>query len=428
MRRALAWIVWALAALGAGVWTGVPALGAAAPGAPALRAPALGAAAAPDANLVAARAAAQRILSMTPVPPGAVPASADRSLDGSLGQLYHARGADQVIRTRYWTVGEAAAGVNAYIYHHPPGGSRFDSGVGPPSTASSDWQEQRTFPGQTGSLTSELLEITTAPARGGATEIRADAIVLWRPTWERIPASARAARVRLDGFAQRTVSGAGLARLRALVDTSPVVAPGVYSCPAGVPGQAIRVAFVDARGRILAHIGADSATGCVWLSVTVGTRRGPALQDGWDLASRLWAAGSLVHCSAAQLAVGVSAPSVYPSGATAMIRARNVAPAPCSLKGAPSIVLRTAAGRRLPVSDHAAGGTPGVVTAPGHAGLSADLSWSDRRAGRCALPPPASALVGVPGIRQGFLVTLTPSRHRLGPCRGRVTVSGLGWD
>jgi hypothetical protein len=127
--------------------------------------------------------------------------------------------------------------------------------------------------------------------------------VLWRPTWEQIPASARAARVRLDGFAQRTVTGAALARLRALVNTSPVVAPGAHACPAGFPGQAIRVTFVDGRGRILAHIGADSTDGCVWLAGTVEARRGPALQNGWALASRLWAAGALTRCTASRVAV-----------------------------------------------------------------------------------------------------------------------------
>src|SRR6476660_4559173 len=91
----------------------------------------------------------------------------------------------------------------------------------------------------------------------------------------------RAARVRLDGFAQRTVTGAALSRLRALVDTQPVVAPGVYACPAGFAGQAIQVTFVDAHGRTLAKIAANSADGCRWLSVRVGSRRGPALLGGW---------------------------------------------------------------------------------------------------------------------------------------------------
>jgi hypothetical protein len=407
MRRAQAWTAGALAVLAAA-------------------APPVGARGAPDANLVAARAAAQRILSATLLPLGAVAQSTDPSVGGSLGQVYQPRGADQVIRTQYWVVSAPPDSVNAYIYRHPPAGSRFYSGSGPPAPSATGWQEERSFRGQTGRLTSELLEITTAPAPGGATAIRADAIVLWRPTWEEIPAGARAARVQLDGVAQRTVAGAGLARLRALVRTSAVVAPGPYACPAGVPGQAIRVTFVDAHGRPMAHIGADSADGCVWLAVTVGARRGPALQNGWALAPRLWAAGSLIRCTAGQLAVSVGAPSVDPSQATVTIRLHNLAGAPCSLKGFASIELLTATGRRLPVSARRAAGPSSVVTAAGHGTLSAGVSWRARPR-RCTLPPPTSAIVGVPGIRHRFTVTLAPTRHRLGPCAGQVSISPLWW-
>jgi hypothetical protein len=409
--RLMGWIVVAAAAAG-------------------IAASAVGATAAPpDANLLAARAAARRIVALTPLPPGAVAHPADPSVAGTLSQAFLARGPQQVVRTRYWTVTGTPGSVSDYIYLHPPAGSRFYSAAGPlpPSpSSSSGWQEERSLPGQTGKVTSELLQVTTAPARGGGTAIRADAIILWRPTWEQVPAGARAARVRLDGFAQRTVNGAGLARLRALVGTSPVVAPGAYSCPAGFPGQALRVTFVDGRGRPLAHVGADSAEGCVWLSVTVGPRRGPALQNGWGLAPRLWAAGSLIHCAAAQLSVSVSEPSIYPSSATATITVRNVARAPCSLKGFPSIVLLTATGRRVPVTDRRMAVSPSVVTAAGHGTLSASVAWS-ARARRCTLPAPMSALIGVPGVRHRFAVVLRPGRHRLGPCSGRLGVSPMGW-
>ena len=136
------------------------------------------------------------------------------------------------------------------------------------------------LPDEIGRVTSELLEITTAPARDGGTAVRADAIVLWRPTWERVPVAARGARVRLDGFAQRTVTGSALGRLRALVNTQPVVAPGVYSCPSGFPGQAIGVTFVDGRGRPLAHIAYDSADGCGWLAMSARRAAWPSAV-GW---------------------------------------------------------------------------------------------------------------------------------------------------
>ena len=385
-------------------------------------------AAPPDANLVAARAAAQRIVALTPLPPGAVAQPSDPSAGAALSQVYEAHGPQQVIRTRYWTVSGTPGSASDFIYAHPPAGSSLyaEAGPVPPSPTSSGWQEERSFPGTTGRVTSELLQITSAPARSGGTAIRADAIILWRPTWEQVPAGARAGRVRLDGFAQRTVTGAGLAPLRALVATSPVVAPGGYACPAGFPGQAVRVTFVDGHGRPLAHIGADSADGCVWLAVTVGARRGPALQNGWGLAPRLWAAGSLIRCTAAQLAVSVGAPSVYRSGATATITVRNVDRAPCSVKGFLTVKLLTANGRRLPVADRRMSGPPSVVTAAGRATLSATVTWPGH-SGRCARPAPAVALVGVPGVRHRFAVTLKPSRQRLGPCAGPLGISPLGW-
>jgi hypothetical protein len=400
---------WIIAALAAG---GVSAV-------------AVSAAGAPDANLVAARAAAQRIMSLTPLPPEAMPQPADPSAGDMLGQSFHPRGADQVLRTQYWTVSQALGSVNAYIDGHPPTGSRLVFSQGSPGAApgSSPWQEERSFPAQAGRVTSELLEIATAPATGGGTAVRADAIVLWRPTWDQIPASARTAHVRLDGTAQRAISGAALTGLRAFVNAADVVAPGVYACPAGIPGQAISVSFVDARGRALARIGSDSATGCQWLTASVAGRRGPSLLGGSTLPSRLWAAGSLTRCSARQLAVSVGAPSVGAQD-SATIRLRNVERTPCSLKGAPTVELLTATGRRLPVAHSRMAGPASVVTATGRRALSSDLLWRASRR-RCALPPPATALIAVPGIAPRFAVALTPSHHRLGPCSGRLEISAL---
>lgn len=386
----------------------------------------VGAAAPPDPNLVAAQAAATRILSLTPVPPGAAAQATDPSVGGSLSQVFHARGPQQIIRSQYWTMSGTPGTVSDYLFAHPPAGSRFDSeqGIGKPPPSVTGWQEERSFPGRPGRVTSELLEITTAPAGGGGTAIRADAMVIWRPTWEQIPASARAAHVKLDGFAQRTVTGAALARLRTLVNAEPVVAPGGYACPAGIAGQAIGVTFVDARGRALAHVASDSADGCRWLSFTAGAHRGPVLWGGWDLPPRLWAGGSLIHCTAAQLAVTVSSPSGSGTQGSATITVRNVARAPCTMRGAPSIELLTATGPRLPIGHTHVAGPASVSTAPGHGSLSAVVSWS-ARSRRCALPAPASAVIGVPGVRRRFDVTLTPSRRRLGPCTGRLAISPL---
>jgi hypothetical protein len=121
--------------------------------------------------------------------------------------------------------------------------------------------------------------------------------------------------------------------------------------------------------------------------------------------------------------VSVGAPSVG-SQASATIRLRNVKRTPCSLKGAPTVELLTATGRRLPVAHSRMAGPASVVTATGRRALSSDLLWRASRR-RCALPPPATALIAVPGIARRFAVALTSSRHRLGPCSGRLEISAL---
>ena len=143
--------------------------------------------------------------------------------------------------------GERGAGDRQDYNSQPPAGSRFSSqeGIGEPSSSSSGWQEERSFPGQTGKVTSELLEITTAPASGGGTAIRADAIVLWRPTWEQVPAA------RTPRGSGSTVSPSALSpgprRRSALVNTAPVVAPGAYRSVRR-PRTGIGITFIDARG------------------------------------------------------------------------------------------------------------------------------------------------------------------------------------
>ncbi|MGH2894466.1 MAG: DUF4232 domain-containing protein, partial [Solirubrobacteraceae bacterium] len=204
----------------------------------------------------------------------------------------------------------------------------------------------------------------------------------------------------------------------------PVVAPGAYACPAGAPGQAIGITFLDARGRPLAHAASDSASGCRWLTVSVGGRRGPALLGGWDLPPRLWTAGSLIRCTAAQITVSLSPASNRPAQGSAQIAVHNVARSPCSLKGDPTIELMSATGRRLPVADVRAPQSPSVATAPGHAKLLASVTWRPRP-GHCSLPSPASASIGLPGIARRFDVAVRPSRVRLGPCSGRIETAQL---
>jgi hypothetical protein len=95
-----------------------------------------------------------------------------------------------------------------------------------------------TFRDLTGRLTSEVLQVSVAAGRGGGTAVRADAEVLWRPSWEEIPAGSRAAAVRLDGVTQPAMTVADVAGLRDLINADGVVGPGFYSCPDGFSGQA----------------------------------------------------------------------------------------------------------------------------------------------------------------------------------------------
>jgi hypothetical protein len=377
---------------------------------------------APDADLVAARAAAERILALTPIPLGAVKQTTDQSADGSLARTVPFVGGQLVDRHQYWTLSDSPSSVSAYVGAHPPSGSRhseLETGM-PPYF----WSEMVTFRDVTGRLTSEILQVSVAAGRGGGTAVRADAEVLWRPSWEQIPASTRAAAVKLDGVAQPVMTVADVARVRDLINADGVAGPGGYSCPAGRSGQDVTVTFLDGRERPVARVSSNSLDGCDFLAISVGGRRGPALWGGASLVQRLWSLGALVRCTAGQLTVSMSRVSDSPAGDSATISVHNRAQTPCSLQGYPSLELLSANGRRLPNAHTRERSPPGVATAPGHIGLSANVFWPAQT--RCPKPAAASVIVRIPGIPHPFPVPLRTSRTRFGPCDGQLTISPIG--
>lgn len=384
-------------------------------------APAATAAGTPDANLVAARTAAARILALTPLPPGATVQSSDPSSAGSLSEPVGATGGQIVDVHQYWTLNESPNAVTAYVRAHPPAGSstagEVSGGTGPYY-----WSETRQFAPVVGQLSDEQLTVAVAAAPGGEAAVRADAQVLWRPSWEEIPASSRAATVRLDGVAQRTVRGAGVRALRRLIDRQPVAGPGPFACPAGFPGQSVRVTFT-AGGQLLARAGYDSADGCGFIGITIGGRRAPALFDGQAMVQQLWSLGSLAHCAVKNVAVSISRPARTAGEGSATITVRNLTRSPCSLDGDPSLTLLSAGGQALPIRSARQASGVGVATAPAHGKLSAMLSWP--APAHCARPLPATALVGLPGIAHRFRVAAARGATRLGPCRGRLSVGSL---
>jgi hypothetical protein len=362
--------------------------------------PAAIAVSAPDVNLVAARAAAEQILALTPLPPGATAQSTDQSTNEALTHVVPFRGGQLVDRHQYWTLSESPSSVSDYVWLYPPAGSQYSGleiGGFPPYF----WSEIRTFPGATGRLSSEMLQVSVAAAPGGGTAVRADAEVIWRPSWEQIPASSRAAKVQLDGVAQRTVRGMGTARLRELVDADSVVGPGGYSCPAGVQGQVVTVTFVDARARPVARVTYNSADGCDFMGISVRGRRGPELWGGASLVQRLWSLGALARCTSGQLTVSVGRPSDAAGGDSATISVRNIARTPCTLKGYPSVELLSAAGRRLSSTDTGESSSAEVSTLPAGTKLVSALFWSPQPK-RCSKASATSTVVRLPGIAHPF--------------------------
>lgn len=155
---------------------------------------------------------ASRLLEEVPLPEGAKRVSSDESVDAGLkGPATKPATPHLLDKHRYWHVDGQGEAVISWIEEHPPAGSKIalrgssgkPTGQPPRSLhgpALAEWVRQHTvttgwdttfaFPEQRERLATVWLSVSVAAAKGGGSEIRADALVVPRrprPAAEHIP-------------------------------------------------------------------------------------------------------------------------------------------------------------------------------------------------------------------------------------------------
>jgi uncharacterized protein DUF4232 len=376
-------------------------------------------AAAPDANLVSARGKAARIMALLPLASDA----ARMTIDPHTGKPFAApvgRGAWQVLASGHWLVPAPVADVVTYSQSHRPAGSR-QTGWGSGSDGS--WNEWLSFPTVAGAVTSASVEIDLTPYGASQTEFGAVVRVLWRPSWEDIPADTAALAVSIDGGRTLTVSGARkIEALRRVFARLSVVGPGAYSCPAGLDSTTARVDLLDRARRLLGGLNVEDV-GCKWVHYRLGLRRGAPLWDNGIL-DLMWREGGALACTAAQLAATVTPVSHSGPTASMAVEIRNTSDSECSLDGFPGVELLTSQGSRLaiPIRRAGRGAAPSSATlATLAAGVSAEFTLSWPRSGpSCPADPVNSIAFRLPHV-MGALTLPTPAP--VGICRGPVTAT-----
>jgi hypothetical protein len=332
----------------------------------------------------------------------------------------YGRGAWQVLASGHWLVPAPVADVVSYIQSHRAAGST-QNGVGSGSDGS--WNEWLSFLTVPGAITSASVEIDLGPYGASQTEFGAVVRVLWRPSWEEIPADTGALAVSVDDGRTLTVSGARkIAALRRVFARLSVVGPGAYSCPLALASQTALVDLLDRSGRLLGSLKVHDV-GCNWVYYRLGLRHGAPLWDN-DILDLLWREGAVLACTSAQLAATVTPVSRSGPTASMAVAIRNTSHSECSVDGFPTVELLTSQGSRLATPVHRARGraAPSSATlATLAAGASAEFTLNWPRRGRsCPTAPVSSIAVGLPRVSGGLTLS-TPAP--VGICRGPITAT-----
>jgi hypothetical protein len=407
--------------------------------------PAARAAGTASANRASATAEAGRLLGLIALPPGAVRAGTEPTGDqGTLREpTYNEATPNLVDAHAWWTTTASPQAVLAYVSAHLPHGAKSSgdgSSSGPPGTVPTESETFALSP--VGSVLSErVLGVTTAPLSDGVTAVRTDGEAVWltpRPAWEQIPSgvervvfTARGA----DGQGRlgpsstpRTLRGARARRLVSILNAAEIVQPGFRSCPADF-AESVSLRFVSGGGRMLARA-TENPTGCAFVALTIGDRRGPPLSDSPSVTDELVSVGAVPVCAARALS-----PSVSPPGRNGPVNARvlsftfqNRSAVMCRLAGFPRLTVFDATGRRVPLTVTHLGAA--IVR---HQGLAAtSVLDPGQSAGfgasytRCRTAPVAvRAEVELPGVARRFRLAIGTSRQAFAPCRGAVGVGNI---
>jgi hypothetical protein len=398
-----------------------------------------------SANRASATAEAARLLGLIALPPGAVRSGTEPTGDqGTLREPTDDEATPNLVdASAWWTTRASPQAVLAYVAAHLPHGAKSSgnsSSSGPPGTVPTESETFALSP-LAGVLAERVLGVTVAPLADGFTAIRTDGEAVWltpRPAWEQIPSgvervvfTARGA----DGQGRlgpsstpRTLRGARARRLVSVLNAAEVGQPGFRSCPLGFD-EWVSLRFLTDGGRTLARA-TENPTGCAFVALTIGDRRGPPLSDYPSVTDELLRLGAVPVCAARTLS-----PSVSPPGRNGPVNARiisftfqNRSAVMCRLAGFPRLTVFSAAGRRVRLTVTNLGAA--IVR---HQGLSAaSVLDPGQSAGfgasytRCRTAPVAvRAEVELPGVARRFRLTVGTSRHPFAPCRGAVGVGNI---
>ncbi len=390
------------------------------------------------ANRQAAQTAAPQLLALLQMPPGTTMSASDPAPDGALSQIgYNEATPNLVDADAFWTTGDSASEVLAYVKAHLPSDAKAAgysgiSGPNQPSDSSYFWA----LPPVPGVLGQRVLALSLTELSGGQVAARTDGEAVWltpRPSWERIPAGVQSVTFVVRGTSpsgrpgppssQRTLRGARARRLTAMINRLGVVQPGAYSCPASF-ASSVRLRF-SARGRTVARA-TEQPTGCASVQLTVGGRRGRALQDSPSVTDDLIRLGAIPTCPRGALEASLSRPGRDggPMTRGTEVKVINRSASVCRLRGYPGVGLLGADGAGLPARVHRVGArflrgegveADVVLGAGGAANFS--LQWT-----ACHVTPARLLRFSLPRVAGAFVV---PVRGTIAPCGGRLGVGDL---
>ena len=240
-----------------------------------------------------AEADADAILASFAVPSGATKVPTAPSADkGALKTAIQIPGTpDLVDKAGWWLAPGKPLQVLAWETKHVP--HRFSSEgtatvTGPPGHEQIQ-SDMFSLPEITGVLDSRELVVEVVQD-GARTAIRVDAQVTWQPAVpasEKVPAAAKAVTISMDdlGLNQHgkkqpkpvTITDpAKVSELRTLINSLPLVPPGMFSCPAGFGNDLIMTFRARPGGPALA-VATDVLSGCPMVTLTIGGKSEPAL-------------------------------------------------------------------------------------------------------------------------------------------------------
>jgi hypothetical protein len=170
-----------------------------------------------------------------------------------------------------------------------------------------------------------------------------------------------------------------------------------------------------------------TSSGCPYVSLTIGHRIAPALDDEPTVTGELEQLGAIPFCTRGQLHASEGLPGHDAGEMVMTFSFRNTATAVCRLYGFPRLRFVDAHGHamRIAAVDEGASivrreGIDASVALDPQQSASFGISWT-----RCAADTAARVGIRLRGVARRFVLPVGSSGQRLDPCHGRLKVGNL---